>query len=249
MKSLKIIGSQLTVTETEEEEELYTDAFNTVDLANNWFNSKGLRSGSLPPRIVWIAGDNKAFILERPPAHIAITYNDTDFLLPLPWQTFGIKFSTASLDFVEGLYLYTTYQPIASSSDILHFMPLPNIYTHGEVSIHHTFNAELSELLATGKRRTLTKALNYVIDGLWASEWNDEITHGAVFDGFNCLDGHSLQDKLTNWEAISIAESLELPYKELFTVNDLIEQLESEYPQNYVDSIDFIRQLAIRKDL
>lgn len=131
-----------------------------------------------------------------------------NYLIPVPWVLYCI---TLNKRYASISSIHVSNVEIANEDQVVSTLPLPNVYTHGELCAG---NAEIQVMRTENTQETINKC----IDGFWSSTFNydvQEYTGCTVYEEIvadippkEWHDGSFFEA----WEKLSLEESLRLPW-------------------------------------
>lgn len=229
----------------------------TTRFARAFIGTERPPTGIFSPAVRWISRAGSAVIVERPPAKMAITYTDLsngesqEFLIPVPWQVYAVKWNDASLERVHMVKAYARPNQIYSASDPLFRLWLPNLFNDESLCMpkndfHAGYEVYRNQRIYDYGSCDLARATNFVINAIWQSPFNSdyEVTiHERVpheIDGVDSdesfadnhlatldwLQAQPLPEVLT-WDLVKPGELGDQ------TVKELMERFEDEPEDNY----------------
>lgn len=142
--------------------------------------------------------------------HHGIAEGWDTYRLPMPWVTYVFTVGKTSVSLIR---IFANPGPLVSPTQILGFMPLPNLYSNGGIC------AGSASLEAPRTDQSVSQAVGEILESFWGSAFNGDIRNDETSEIFRAIDDISkdseetIYDLYKVWERLEIEEALQLPWE------------------------------------
>ena len=232
------------------------------------------QAGLLQPAVRWVARSNAAFLVERPPCRLRVSFydgsksealdyyeeeNDNVVHINTPWTICLIRFDDNRLKSLANIQLFVRPGPILTEEDMLYRIVLPNIDAFGFVCLGTLVKNYPAWAIAQYHQGTITqnKALQWVTNHIWTSGFNydlpgdkkhlpPEIQDKVKLRYPGDLNTLDYRHLLEVYGELSFEEICSLTFTEHDTVGKVTALADTECPELYGSSIDYFSKVIHR---
>jgi hypothetical protein len=208
----------------------------TAEMAAEYFNTTKRDSGLLPPVVRYASSDFRGFLLERPPFEAMIRFKPElknsqaldvhveEYLLHAPWTLMAIRFNE-TYSSVETCRLFARNTPIYSEEDEVFSMPLPNMWSNGDMCVRDLMNDAIKKL----GHNEIGSVINCCLNVFWESEFNVDLVgnildrapesfkelHSSSVIGTVAQNAERISKTFKHWSSLSVEEVLDIKFSSI----------------------------------